>query len=266
MKLLLAIAVLMLASCASNGYTKFYTPGPNAVEILSSPNIEKAPAQPKVVTVSQQNAQATYSELRRHGYIMFAESNFYGPASKTTNDQAIEQARKVGAALLVLGVSYKDTLSGSRTLVLPGAPVTSTVSTTGNYGGTYYNANSTVTTPGPAQAYNIPYSVDRNNFYASYWVLRDPKSYKFGGQVQDLNAESRAKLHRNTGVSVSFVVVGTPAFLANVMENDVITKINGMDVTDRASFNKQVEQLSGQEVGLDLIRGAESTSIKMTLH
>jgi PDZ domain-containing protein len=266
MKAILGIAVLMLAGCASNGYTKFYTPRPNSAELLASPNNDKAPAEPKVLTVSQQNAKTTFDDLRRHGYIMFAESSFYGPASKTTNDQAIEQAQKVGAALVTIGISYHDTLSGTNSFTLPGAPVTSTVSTNGSVGGYYYNANSTVTTPGAPQQYNIPYSVDRNDFWAGYWVHQSINSYKFGGQLADLPPDVRSRLHRNTGVWVPVVVVGTPAFLANVMDGDVITKINGMDVTDQASFREQLVQFSGQPVTFELLRGEEKLSVKMTLH
>ena len=266
MKTIFGLMVLLLAGCASNGYTKFYTAKPNSAEILASPNNEKAPAEPNVITVSQQNAKATFDDLRRHGYIMFAESSFYGPASNTTNDQAVDQARKVGAALVTIGISFHDTLSGTNSFTLPGAPVTSTVTTNGNVGGYFYNANSTVTTPGAPQQYNIPYSIDRNDFWAGYWVHQNISSYKFGGQLSDLPADVRARLHRNTGVFVPVVIVGTPAFLANVMDGDVITKINGIDVTDQASFRQQLVQFSGQPVNFDVVRGTETISIKMTLH
>jgi membrane-associated protease RseP (regulator of RpoE activity) len=258
--------VLLMAGCASNGYAKFYTAKPNAQEIMASPLRDKAPAEPRVLTVTQQNSKATFEDLRRHGYIIFGESAFYGPASKTTNDQAVEQAQKLGAALVTIGISYHDTLSGTNSFTLPGAPVTSTVNTVGNVGGTYYNANSTVTTPGAPQMYSIPYSVSRNDFWAGYWIHQNVNSYKFGGQLADLPSEVRAKLHRNTGVYVPIVIVGTPAFLANILDGDVITKINDLDVTDQASFRMQLEQFSGQPVAFEVIRGDERLSIKMTLH
>jgi hypothetical protein len=265
MKMFLGLAVLMLSGCVTNNYAKFYTPGPNATQLLTSPNNEKAPAQPRVVTVNQQNAKATYEDLRRHGYIQFAESSFYAPAAKVTNDQAIDQARTVGAALVTIGIKYHDTLSGVNSFTLPGPNQVSTVNTTGNVNGSFYNANSTITTPGAPQQYNIPYSVDRNDFYAGYWIHQDPKSYKFGGLLLDLPADVRSRLQRNTGVWCPIVVVGTPAFLANVMDGDVIVKINGIDVTDQASFRQQLEQFSGQPVTFDVIRGTSPMSVKMTL-
>lgn len=266
MKMFLGLAALLLSGCVTNNYAKFYTPGANADKLLASPNNEKPPPQPKVVIVTEQNAKATYEELRRHGYIQFAQSSFYGPASKSTNDQAIDQAKKVGAYLVTIGMKHHDTVSGVNSFTLPGPSTTSTVNTTGNIGGNYYNANSTITTPGAPQQYNIPYSIDRNDFVAVYWVHQDPKSYKFGGQLVDLPADVRARLHRNTGVYVPTVVVGTPAFLANVMDGDVITKINGIDVTDQASFRTQLTEYSGQQVTFDIIRGTDPMTVKMTLH
>jgi hypothetical protein len=265
MRAILGLVVVMLAGCASNGYTKYYTAQPKAEEILASPLIDKAPKEPVVVNINEQNSKATFTDLRRHGYILIGESSFYGPASKTDNDQAVDQAKKVGAALVTIGISYHDTLSGTNQFTLPGAPVTSTVNTVGSVNGNYYNANSTVTTPGAPTTYNIPYVVDRNNFWAGYWVHQGSDKYKLGALMQDLPSNLTAKLHRNTGVYIPLVITGTPAFTANILDGDVITKINGMDVIDQASFKNQLAQLSGQPVTLDLIRGDENLLIKLTL-
>ena len=218
-----------------------------------------------LVNVSQQNSKATFDDLARHGYILIGESSFFGPASRTNNDQAIDQAKKVGAALVTIGISYRDTLSGTNQFTMPGAPVTSTVNTTGNVNGYNYNANSTVTSPGAPVTYNVPYVVDRNNFWAGYWVHESADKFKFGAKMSDLPANLVEKLHRNTGVFIPMVIVGTPAFAANILAGDVITKINGTDVVDQVSFRNQIGQLSGQQVTLNLIRGDEDMSLKMTL-
>jgi PDZ domain len=265
MKAIFGLMFLALAGCASNGYEKFYTAQPKAAELVASPLIDKPPKEPMIVSINKQTADATFLDLRRHGYIFIGESSFYGPASRSDNDQAIEQAKKVGAALVTIGVSYHDTLSGTNQFTMPGAPVTSTVSTTGNVNGYYYNANSTVTTPGAPVTYNVPYVVDRNDFWAGYWVHESADKYKFGAQMGDLPQNIVARLHRNTGVYVPVVIVGTPAFKANILDGDVITKINGIEVVDQASFSNQLAQLSGQPVTIDLIRGDEPVTVKLTL-
>jgi S1-C subfamily serine protease len=61
------------------------------------------------------------------------------------------------------------------------------------------------------------------------------------------------------------VVHGTPAFRANILEGDVILKINDADVIDAKSFTQQLTQLSGQQVELSILRGSEPVTIRMTL-
>ena len=265
MRMVMGFLVLTLTACVNN-YSKFYTAQPHAAEIVASKYTEKTTKDPMFIGISEANANATFLDLRRHGYVLIGVSSFYAPAAKTSNDQAIEQAKKIGAAVVTVGMKYHDTLSGTNQFMLPGAPVTSTVNTTGNINGYNYNANSTVTTPGEPTTINVPYRVDRNDFWAGYWVHQATDKFKFGAQMADLPAPIVQKLHRNTGVYVAIVVAGTPAFTANILDGDVITKINGQDVVDRASFrDKQLAQFSGQTVTLDIIRGDENLSLKVPL-
>jgi PDZ domain len=266
MKAMVGLAMLLLAGCASNGYEKFYTAQPKAAELVASPLIDKPPKEPLLVTVSQQNAQATFRDLARHGYVPIGESSFYGPARRTSNDQAIEQAKKVGASLVTVGVSFRDTLTGSNQFTLPGAPVTSTVNTVGNVNGYGYSANSTVTSPGAPVTYNIPYAVDRNNYDAVFWVHEGADKFKLGAKTDELPANLVTRFHRNTGVYCPLIIVGTPAFKANILDGDVIVKIDDRDVIDVQSFRDQLVKLSGQPVTLQILRGDETLNLKLTLN
>ncbi|PYY19539.1 MAG: hypothetical protein DMG62_24495 [Acidobacteria bacterium] len=71
---------------------------------------------------------------------------------------------------------------------------------------------------------------------------------------------------RNTGVQIDIVVVGTPAFRANILDGDVIIKINSEDVVDVAGFRDQLARYAGQKVELGVIRGDESKALPITLN
>jgi len=66
---------------------------------------------------------------------------------------------------------------------------------------------------------------------------------------------------RNTGVQIDIVVVR-----ANILDGDVIIKINSEDVVDVAGFRDQLARYAGQKVELGVIRGDESKALPITLN
>ena len=81
-----------------------------------------------------------------------------------------------------------------------------------------------------------------------------------------MRSEVRGRLKRNTGVFVGVVIRGTPAFRANVLEGDVIVKINDDDVVDRQGFLAQCKQYAGQAVNLSIIRDGQPIVIRVPLN
>lgn len=147
-----------------------------------------------------------------------------------------------------------------------------TVNTTGtanslNTGGmSTYNSTSTIAMPGGYTTYQIPFSVDRNNFFASYWAKRDPNKIRLGVNVAPLSDELRHTLQRNTGVIVQVVIKGSPAFIANILEGDVILRLNSREVIDPQGFIEQLKPLSGQTVTLTAYRSGEMREFNVTLN
>jgi hypothetical protein len=272
MRPLVILLVLCLSGCA-NGFARYYTPAANAEKIATSPYVEKAPAQPKLYSHSG-DLQGDYKNMLENGFLLIGTSAFYGPANKVSASQAIDEAKRVGAAVVLVRSSYKDTLSGVVPFTVPNPTQYATVNTTGtvnSYGsGGYatgnYNSSSTVAIPGGYSTYNIPYNISRNDFFASYWVQQDVQKMRLGIRYIPLPDEARQRLQRNTGILVPIVVRGTPAFQANILEGDVILKINGADVIDPQGFDQQLTQLAGQPVELAILRGAESMVIKVRLN
>src|SRR5450631_103706 len=72
--------------------------------------------------------------------------------------------------------------------------------------------------------------------------------------LRPLPDDISGRLQRNTGVSVIVVVRSTPAFRANVLEGDVLLKINGEDIIGVREFEEQGSRFAGQTVDLNIIR------------
>jgi hypothetical protein len=273
MRLISAILASLLLSGCVNGFEKYYSPAPGSERISSSPYMDKPPAEPRVYAHSS-DPNADAKRLAEDGYVLIGSSSFYGPANKVTQAQAVEEGKKVGAAIVMVRSSYKDTLSGALPYTVANPTQYATVNTTGtvnSYGsGGYangtYNSSSTVAMPGGYSTYSIPYNISRNDFYASFWAKRSPEKMRLGVNPAPLTDELRQRLQRNTGVFVLIVVRGTPAFRANILEGDVILKINGADVIDPQGFSDQLTQFAGQSVEISLIRGQEPVTVHVTLN
>lgn len=262
-----------LTGCATNGFEKYYSPQPGSESVLSSPYVDKPLATPKVYAHSN-DTKADAKRLAEDGYILLGTSSFFGPANRSNQAQAIAQGKKVGASLIMVSSSYRDTLNGAIPYTVANPTQYATVNTngtvnsygSGGYANGTYNSTSTVAVPGGYSTYSIPYSVTRNDFFASYWARRSPEKMRLGVNPVPLPDEVRSRLQRNTGVFVPIVIRGTPAFSANVLEGDVIVKINGTDVVDPKGFTDQLTQFAGQAVDLSIIRGSEPISIHVTLN
>jgi hypothetical protein len=270
MKEIVAIGatLALLAGCA-NGFEKYYRPAPAATLALFGPTLAPPPPEPAVYTYSA-NVKADAKRLAEDGYAYIGESSFFGPANRSNQEQAVAQGKKIGAAVVLFKSEYMDTRSGVVPYTVANPAVVSTVNTSGtiygNGGSATYSGTGTVTTPGGYSTYAIPYSVDRNTFYASYWAKRDPNKIHLGLYYRPLDDEFRHKLERNAGLQVTAVIRGTPAFTANFLEGDVLLKLNGKDITDVQSLNSDIKQMAGQRVTFDLLRSDQPRTIALTLN
>src|ERR1019366_2280753 len=103
---------------------------------------------------------------REDGYVYIGASSFYGPANRSNQAQAVEQAKKVGAAIVLFKSDYMDTQSGVIPYTVANPAVVSTINTSGTvnsngsngYGTGNYSSTGTITTPGGYSTYAIPYS------------------------------------------------------------------------------------------------------------
>jgi hypothetical protein len=264
------IAILALLSGCASGFEKYYHPAPAERLAQAAPTLIPPPTKPAVYMHSA-DVQADAKRLAEDGYIFIGESSFYGPANKSNQGQAVTQGKKVGASVVLFKSQYMDTRSGVVPYTVANPNVISTVNTSGTVYGSNgnsasYSGTGTVTTPGGYSTYAIPYSMDRNTFYASYWAKRDPNKIHLGLNYSPLDDATRRRLERNTGVRVAIVVRGTPAFNANFLEGDILLKLNGNDISDVQSLSADLIRMAGQKVSFDLLRGDQPRTITVTLN
>ena len=126
-----AITLLALSGCAVNGFEKYYSSAPGADAVLKRPGVEHPVGPAKVYTYSSSDLRAEHLRMQEEGYIAVGSASFYGGPRTMTRSELFARARKVGASVVLIHSQYKDTLSGSVPLVLPNAPVVSTVNTSG---------------------------------------------------------------------------------------------------------------------------------------
>jgi membrane-associated protease RseP (regulator of RpoE activity) len=154
-------------------------------------------------------------------------------------------------------------VSGTTPLLIPNPSETYTTYHSGTVAGSSYSGTSTTIVPGGYTALGIPYSVNRYDFFAAYWVKLKPLA--FGAHVGDMPEDLRQKLQRNRGAYVAFVVKGSPAFNADILRGDVITRIGDDEIIDSKSVIHLINKYAGQEVPLEFIRNGETRKISIKL-
>ena len=194
------------------------------------------------------------------GYGMIGYSSFTGP--KFDENQAINQAKQVKASVVVVYSKYFDTKTGMRPLVLPDVKTSVSSGQATAYGsafgsGGYASGSATAYGTGTTTTYGTktiytPYSIDRFEQGATYWV-------KTKGQItgifpRDLPPEIRQKIGSNKGVLVLAVVKQSPAFSADILRGDIIKKVNNIEITDIKHYFQVMVSNANKKVTITVLR------------
>jgi hypothetical protein len=253
----IALAAALATSVAcSSPYARFYN-----ARTLPAPAV---PENGSVRLFQGSDPARDALAMMENGYALVGYSNFNAPAQRTSG--AIRQAQKVHASVVLVYGKYTGTVEGTLPFVAQAPPVTSTTNTYGTLvgrgGAATYTDNSTTTTTGQAVV-NVPYRIDRYDQVAAYWVKMPPPH--FGAIMRDLNDAERAALGRNRGAVVIVTVKNSPAFGADILNGDVITAVDGSQVTDTEDLINRLSQHAGARVVLSIRRGGRSLEIPVSL-
>jgi membrane-associated protease RseP (regulator of RpoE activity) len=171
-------------------------------------------------------------DLMRRGYVQIGHSAFSGGSGRASKEDAIAQAKKVGAQIVLTTERYSHTEHGAVPVTMP---TSSTSYSTGNAtaygsGGTVNVFGSATTTTYGTSTTLVPYSTDRSNFNATFFAKILPR---LGIHVEPLDDAKRRELGSNIGLLIHSVLENSPAFGADILAGDILTGINGHPVRSR---------------------------------
>lgn len=245
---MLAIALAAFPAFAKNPYSDFYTDATDGV----TPALVDGPPQPEPYSHGA-DIDMDMHRMFQQGYVLLGSSSF-NSGDYVSEKKALKQAEDVRAHIVLMGSRHTDTRTVSAPIFLPNTQTsTSTSSGTiyGPFGTSQYQGQTTTRTPG-TQVINRTRTIDRYDYFASYWAKGVPG--KFGAQLQDLTPDQRWDLGRNRGAMIKVIVDGSPAFRADVLEGDVVLAIRGEEIVDTSDFISRTRALAGESVTITVWR------------
>lgn len=254
MKIFIGLLVAsILSACASNGYKDFYT---QYFDVTNESRAIPLKEGEEPTVYKTDNMRRDIKKIRAKNYAVVGFSSFNGEY----DGGYVDQAKRVGATVILIKEKYTETLSSTGTLLIPTSSTTQS-SGTGTIGTTNMIYNGTSTTTGLGA---IPYTKHQRRYdQEAFFFVKSNVKPRFGIMNIDLTPEIKKRLSRNTGLLVDFVYDDTPAFYAEVLEGDVITHVDGVKALNSkhgAKLLRGIDKRAKSSV-ISIIRGTEIMDI-----
>jgi hypothetical protein len=199
----LLVFCLFVAACAG-GRQPYYVP---YVDPHTLTDVQKlAPGQSPKIHASGDLDRDVKTAVAK-GFRAIGHAPFNGELDGENG--LIQQARNMGAVLVLLKSKQAEQMKPPLTPFAPGGPATAAAATgtSGNYA---------------------------NSSEIAVFFVKSVQKLKFGLFLSDLPAELRSKLGRNTGALVEVVRQNSPAAAANILPGDVVIEIADTPIRDGA--------------------------------
>jgi len=199
-------------------------------------------------------------------HVMIGRSKFRSPS--IDESQALDQAKKIGAWVVLVNHKYVDTVTESVPVneYIPDQRVDTTETTVIHDGGENPKVILKDTSTVVQGEFRTTY-MDRNTEYydytATFWAKAKPPL--FGVLVKALDEETKASLGSNKGVLVTGVITGSPAWDADFLKRDILVEIAGEPIRDPDHFFDVVERNAGKTVTVDFFRDDQKSTKKIKL-
>jgi membrane-associated protease RseP (regulator of RpoE activity) len=256
--LLLIFSILVLSSC-QKPYSQYYHDISHGADI--SKYIEVT-TEPKLFTGN--DVKTDVIQMIENNYVLLGYSSFYG--RKFNENQAIDQAKKVKASMVIVYTKYRDTISGYAPLILPDIKTSLTNVTASAYGSSGYATGygTGTTTSYGTQTMYIPYNIDRFDQGATYWAKRN-KLPILGAFPNDLSPDLKRSIGSNKGILVIAVIKQSPAYQADIINGDILKKINNNDI-DMSNYQSILRENAGKKVTISIIRNGKEITKEILLN
>lgn len=255
---IMAALALGLAACV-NPYAKFYRGKPDGRAVDNY-----VPTTEPLQIFGSNNFDADAQALEERGYAPIGNSSFNAPASSVSDRQLRDQASKLGAAVVLVSSRYASTVNGAMPLVLPNnstSYTTGNATVTGTGGIANVNGTATTNTYG-TETVMVPYSIQRNEFGAIYFVK---VRAHFGAFYGSIDAATRIRLQTNAGVLIKAVIAGSPASHADIFPGDIVLTMDSQRAESWEELNTYLKAHYGQTVVFEIDRGGKQLQKTVTL-
>jgi serine protease Do len=260
---------LFLTGCATNNFSKFYT-GYSQDALTNLP-----PWSGHTSIFNSTDLPTDAKQLNRRGFTEIGQSSFRTAATQSESD-ILNQAKQVGADIVLYRTIY---LGSEQTAVpytdyTPGRTYTTTSSGTVNanaYGsggyasgtGNYYGT-ATTTTPGTFSTQMVPVTLHFYNHNAVFFRTNWPSV--LGVVAKPLSDDMRRKLKRNGGAEVLILINDSPAFRANILEGDIILRIDGEDIASPDEMVQIMHKHAAERVNIEIWRDGSAEVVPVQLN
>lgn len=257
---LLIFCFSLLSGCATSGFSQYYDG--QTIEHLQADPAYTPETTVQVRRLPDEPIGAIFAKMCASQYLPVGSSEWEGPAG-ASDSEAVAQAKKVGASLVMWRANYSHTASGAMpvTTYNPGGVATTYHSGTVLSGGGsgQYSGTSTTYNPGTFSTNYVPYSVDRYNYVAIFFARFKPGL--LGATLDfDLPVDYKKQFDTTAGALVLGVVDGWRASKANILPGDIIMSVNGVNFTD--SFD---DWKYGEENTVQVYRDGKTLTKKIFL-
>jgi hypothetical protein len=227
---------LFIGACVSSprapsAFSEYYSDMTGGVDISTYPVIELSRAEPKIDlrTDPVQDIQ----RMLENGYVLVGYSSFN--AGNTDERDALSQARKVGASVVLTYARYTDTATGA-------IPLTRADSRADAYGEN---------------------TIRRSDYLATYWVKLKPPV--FGTRLDDLTPERRKELGSDAGMMVQAVIKKSPAFNAGIQKGDILHRIGLVEISDNKAYKDALKIYYGELANVVIYRNRQKMEKRIQL-
>jgi hypothetical protein len=233
-----------LVGCQSS-YEKFYVHDDSALDIVIELGADGVDP---LIYSSTGDFDLDQRRMFENGYFQIGYSSFNGAIED--EDKIIQQAKKVGAQVVVVTSSFTNSVTSSIPITT-NTPVTTYHQGTANsygYGGSAYGTYSgTSTTYVPTTNY-IPMTVNRYDQTAIFFRQMKPACLGFlSGEISTME---RQRIGTNSGQKVAAVRIDSPIYVADIVPGDILLEIDGNKIYE----NKEIDVKSNQKVTLSIFR------------
>lgn len=237
-------STFLLAGCES-GYEKFYVDVIPAVQEWVEPH---NPAEIPVIYSSSGDFDADVYSMFENGYLPIGSVSFNGPIE--SQDNIIEQAKKVGADAVVASSEFTNSVTSSIPITTS-TPVTTyhsgSATAYGSGGSAYGTYSGTSTTYVPSTTY-IPVTVNRYDQSAIFFARMKPSCLGFW--MAEISTEERQKIGTNSGFKIAALRKDAPFYAADIVPGDIVLEIDDAKVTLTTEFGFS----SGQNINVTVFR------------